>query len=143
MTATLPDDRPRRATAIQLMVGASALVAATSLIAKALGTGVQADMPLDAFQISAGRFVFAFLALCTVYALAPRRRPSFSGAHWRRHLLRSLCGWLGVTAMFAAVARMPIADATAISFLSPLVTMLFAVMLLGEHIRLRQVIATA
>ncbi len=43
--------------------------------------------------------------------------------------------------MFAAVARMPIAEATAISFLSPLVTMFLAVLMLGEHVGLRKIVA--
>ena len=43
--------------------------------------------------------------------------------------------------MFAAVAKMPLAEATAISFLSPLVTMAFAMLLLGESIGIRKAFA--
>ncbi|MEM1432114.1 MAG: DMT family transporter [Pseudomonadota bacterium] len=132
------------ALAILLMLAAGALVAVTSLLAKALGgsPGVEgASSGLSPFQVSAGRFVFALLTLGIVFAVAPPLRPTLKGARWRWHLMRSVCGWLGVTSMFAAVAQMPVAEATAISFLSPLVAMALAVGMLGERIGLRKVLA--
>ena len=105
-------------------------IAATTLIAKMLGLG-GGGAPLHPLQISAGRFAFALIAL-SLFALW--LRPSFAGARWPLHAGRSLCGWLGVTLMFAAAARIPLADATAISFLSPLVTMALAIVFLGERI---------
>jgi drug/metabolite transporter (DMT)-like permease len=47
---------------------------------------------------------------------------------------RTTFGWLGVTLMFAAAARIPLSDATAISFLSPVFTLLLAIPLLGERV---------
>lgn len=120
---------------------AGALVAATSLIAKSLGLETPDAPGLHPFQVSAGRFSFALFALLLVFALLPGRRPSLKGANWRWHLARTVCGWLGVTAMFAAVARMPVAEATALSFLSPIVTMGLAIVMLGEHLGLRKIIA--
>ena len=129
--------------AISFMVGAGALVAATSILAKALSLESGGSEGLNPFQISAGRFAFALLALMFVLAAFPKARPDFAGAHWNWHLCRSLSGWLGVTCMFAAVARMPIAEATAISFLSPLVAMALAALLLGEAIGRRKMLAAA
>ena len=129
--------------AISFMVGAGALVAATSILAKALGLESGGSEGLNPFQISAGRFAFALLALMLILAAFPKARPDFAGAHWNWHLCRSLSGWLGVTCMFAAVARMPIAEATAISFLSPLVAMALAALLLGEAIGRRKMLAAA
>ena len=63
------------------------------------------------------------------------------GVNWKLHLARSLCGWLGISSMFAAVAQMPLAEATAISFLSPLVTMGLAVVMLNERLGLRKIVA--
>ncbi len=127
----------RSVLAIVLMAGAGALVAVTSLIAKALGVGVGGE-PLHPLQISAGRFGFAFLAISTFALFA---RPGFHGALWGSHLARSASGWLGVTCMFAAASRMPLADATAITFLNPLVTMGLAILLLGESIGPRRLAA--
>lgn len=113
-----------------MMLTASAFIAGTSLLAKGLGNGVTGD-PLHPLQVSAGRFTFAFSALLI---LSPKFGLTFTNVAWRQHFLRSLSGWLGVTCMFAAAARMPLAEATAISFLSPIATMLLAIPLLGERI---------
>ena len=134
---------PKAAVAILAMVGASALVAVTTLIAKSLGVGGADTHGLSPFQVSAGRFVFAFLTLLFVVMLRPKLRPSVDGTAWRWHLLRSLSGWSGITCMFAAAARMPLAEATSISFLSPLVTMAIAIILLGESITIRKFLAAA
>lgn len=113
-----------------MMVGASAIIAVTSLLAKALGRDVAGDA-LHPFQVTAGRFGFAF---ALVLALSLWLRPRLAGAAWSVHLGRTLCGWAGVTCLFAAAAAMPLAEATAISFLSPLATMLLAILLLGERV---------
>ncbi|MGB1208352.1 MAG: DMT family transporter [Paracoccaceae bacterium] len=130
-----------RGLAIAFMLGAGALVAATSLIAKTLGLADSSHAAIPAFQVSAGRFGFAFLTLCAFLLVRRQRPPSLHKAHWRWHLARSLCGWLGVTAMFSAVAHMPLAEATAISFLNPLVTMGLAVLLLDERLTTRRILA--
>ncbi|MEM9013258.1 MAG: DMT family transporter [Pseudomonadota bacterium] len=123
--------------AVAAMLGASALVAVTMLLAKTLGQDA-AGPPLHPLQVSAGRFFFAFLAVGLVSAWW---RPSLSGARWDLHAARSACGWLGVSCMFAAAARMPLAEATAISFLGPLFTMVLALLLLREEVGPRKWLA--
>lgn len=116
--------------AASLTVLASAFVAGTTLLAKALGTDALGT-PLHAFQISQGRFIFAFMAISmAVVAL----RPKFTRPAWGTHVTRSFLGWSGVTFMFAAAAFIPLSDATAISFLNPVFGMLFAIPLLGEKV---------
>jgi drug/metabolite transporter (DMT)-like permease len=82
-------------------------------------------------QISHGRFMFAFLViLCAIAVLRPTlRRP-----HWGLHIGRTSFGWLGITLIFASVAFIPMADATAISFLNPVFAMLLAIPLLKEGV---------
>jgi len=111
------------------MVAASALLALTTLLAKALGRGV-GGAELHPLQVSAGRFGVALLLLLLVAAWA---RPRLAGAPWGAHAARSLCGWLGTSCMFTAAALMPLAEATAISFLSPVAAMGLAILLLGER----------
>ncbi len=113
-----------------MMLGASALIAVTTITAKALGKGVGGEA-LHPFQVSAGRFGFALLVLIVVLAI---RRPRFSKPSLPLHFGRSLFGWLGVTLMFTAVARIPVSDATAISFLNPVVAMILAIPILGERV---------
>ena len=112
------------------MVVACACIAATSLMAKALGRGIGGEV-LHPLQVSAGRFGFALLALAPVLAWV---RPGLRGAAWPVHVGRTLCGWAAVSTMFAAAAGMRLADATAISFLSPMVAMVLAIPLLGERV---------
>lgn len=113
------------------MIGCCALVALTTLLAKVLGKGAIDGAALHPLQISAGRFVFAWAALLPIVLW---RRPGFFKIAWPLHAARSFCGWGGVSCMFAAAAAMPLADATAISFLSPLITMVLAIPLLGERV---------
>lgn len=109
---------------------AAALLAGTSMLAKLLGNDLYGP-PLHPLQVSAGRFVFAFSALVVI---APFMKLQFKDAPYRWHLLRSTLGWLGVSCTFAAAAQMPLAEATAISFLSPIATMIFAIPFLGEKV---------
>ncbi|MGJ8546634.1 MAG: DMT family transporter [Sulfitobacter sp.] len=118
------------ALAALLIALATAFIAATTLMAKALG-GDGFGPPLHALQISQGRFLFAFIGLSTAAAIL---RPAFGPAHWRLNLARTICGWGGVTLMFASVAYIPLADATAISFLNPVFAMMLAIPLLGEKV---------
>jgi len=118
-------------TAALLMVAACALVAGTTLIAKMLGPAGGSETPLHPFQISAGRFMFAALAL-TPFLVA--YRPSLVGARWSNHILRVLFGWATVSSLFAAAGLMRLADANAISFLNPVIAMILAIPLLGERV---------
>jgi drug/metabolite transporter (DMT)-like permease len=113
-----------------MMVAASAIIAVTSLLAKALGRGIHGPA-LHPFQITAGRFGFALALLAVISVWL---RPRFRGAAWPVHLGRSICGWAGVTCLFAATVAMPLAEATAISFLSPLAAMILAIPILGERV---------
>ena len=124
-----PPESP--ALAALFIVACAALVAMTTLLAKLLGRGVIDGVELHPLQISAGRFLFAWLTLLPFVAW---HRPSFKGVAWQLQTLRSLCGWGGVSCMFAAATLMPLADATAISFLNPMVAMVLAIPLLGERV---------
>ena len=112
------------------MLTATAFIAGTMLMAKTLGTDTLGP-PLHPLQISHGRFLFAFLAISAVLVAL---RPRFTRPHAGLHIGRTLFGWGGVTLMFAAVAFIPLSDATAISFLNPVFGMLLAIPLLGERV---------
>lgn len=116
--------------AMVLMLCATAFIAGTTLMAKALGTDRLGD-PLHPLQISHGRFVFALMFIGTAAAL---RRLPIERPHWRLHIGRTTFGWGGVTCMFAAAAFIPLSDATAISFLNPVFAMMLAIPLLGERV---------
>ncbi|GAB4268776.1 MAG: DMT family transporter [Pararhodobacter sp.] len=129
------------ALAVALLLACTMLVAGTTLIAKALGSGIL-GVEIPALMVSQARFVFGFLAVAAVLMLrrasgraawAPRAAGS-RPPRWGLHLARTGLGWLGGFLMFSASARMPLADVNALSFVSPVATMLFAVLLLGERV---------
>lgn len=125
---TLPQHNPRLA--MVLMICATAFIAGTTLLAKAIGTGVLGE-PLHPIQITHARFLFAALTLGSAALIL---KPEFGKVHLKLHTLRTFCGAAGVTLMFASVAYIPLSDATAISFLNPVFAMIFAIFLLGEKV---------
>ena len=121
-------DKPVRAAT--MMLCASALIAVTTLLAKYLGSGDEATK-LHPFQVSSGRFLFALATLAVASVVL---RPKIENPNWGLHIGRTVFGWMGVTLMFAAVARIAVSDATAISFLNPVIGMMLAIPILGEKV---------
>ena len=118
------------ALAALLILVATAFIAATTLLAKSLGTDTLGP-PLHAMQISHGRFIFAFCVFSSVMLVL---RPRIVRPNWALQFGRSFFGWMGATLMFASAAFIPLSDATAISFLSPVWAMLLSIPLLGERV---------
>ena len=128
----------RPLTGAMMIVVAAALIAGTALLAKALGTGAEALSPV---QITWGRYTFALLLLVIIATL---KRPYFAPFSVPLHTARVLSGVTGVTCLFAAATLIPLADATAITFLNPIIAMVLAVFFLGEPSRrLRWLLALA
>jgi len=119
-----------RLTAVGFILTASALIAGTSVLAKTLGHDTLGPA-LHPLQISHGRFLFAFIALLSAAAVL---RPKLQQINFGLHIARSSCGWAGISLMFAAIAYIPLSDATSISFLNPVFAMLLAIPLLGERV---------
>lgn len=118
------DDAPLASAGFMLL--AAALVAGTTLLAKLAGAA-----GLHPLQVSQGRFFFAFLAITLATLVL---RPTFTRPNWMVHAGRSVAGWAGITLTFAAIQFIPLADATAISFLNPVFAMLLAIPVLGEKV---------
>ncbi|WIY23512.1 DMT family transporter [Parasedimentitalea psychrophila] len=126
--STANTDNP--ALAASFILVATTFIAGTMLMAKTLGTDLLGPA-LHPLQVSHGRFVFAFLAISSVAAVM---RPRLTPPSWRLHIGRTSFGWAGVSLMFASVAFIPLADATAITFLNPVFGMMLAIPLLGEKV---------
>lgn len=75
--------------------------------------------------------------------LAREGPAAFRAPRPRIHLLRGFAVALATCGFFTAVALMPLAEATAITFTSPMLTALLAALLLGEPARRETWIATA
>lgn len=107
------------------------LLAGTTLIARSLGPQIAGDAALSPIQIGWARFFFGALI---VIPIALARKVSFKGSAWRLHAGRVGSGYAGVIGLFAAAGLMPLADATAISFLNPLFAMVLAILFLKEKV---------
>lgn len=90
-----------------------------------------AEFPV--LQIIWARFLFSFLAVAIALRIAMGRFPWRSrapGLQALRSLLLAGCSIL----FTSALARIPLADATAVGFASPLITVALAAILLREHV---------
>ena len=82
------------------------------------------------------RTAFAIVPVVLIYAW---RRELMSAVRTTRplgHLGRGVISVGGMFLNFAALARLPLVDATAISFASPLITVAFAASFLNERVRI-------
>ena len=138
MPANPPD--PAGAALGGLSVGASVLpaiahkIAATGLftIMGALIKTIGTDYPTN--QIVFVRSLFALIPVLVMvqaaggWSVLPTRYP------WS-HVGRSVAGLTAMSCLFAAFALIPLATATAIFYAAPLLTTMFAALLLGERVR--------
>ena len=95
-----------------------------------LGTALPA--PEAAFL----RFVFGLVF--TLPVLLPALRRGFSAQVWRLFALRGVLHTLAVVLWFYAMARITVAEVTAIGYLNPIVVTIGAALLMGERISWRR-----
>jgi drug/metabolite transporter (DMT)-like permease len=87
-------------------------------------------------QVVFFRSAFAIVPVVVIYTLS---RQLASAVHTKRpfgHVGRGTLGAAGMFLSFAALARLPLADVTVISFASPLITVALAALLLKERVRI-------
>ena len=68
-------------------------------------------------------------------------RAGFRLGRWRWHILRGLGVGMATVAFFSALFVMPLAEATSITFTSPMLTALLAAAVLGERLRPVSIVA--
>lgn len=117
------------------MVASGAVFSAQGAVVKLLGTR------LDSFEIAFFRCVFGLLVVLPFVlrggtSLFMTGRPGL-------HVVRALVGVSGMFCGMYALTRLPLADATAISFAKPLFAVLLAAAFLGERVGWRRWAATA
>jgi drug/metabolite transporter (DMT)-like permease len=93
----------------------------------------------DKFPVGQVVFFRSACALLPVLVVYAWRRELMAAVRTGRpfgHLGRGMISVCGMFLNFAALARLPLVDATAISFASPLITVIFAALLLKEDVRI-------
>ena len=127
--------RPRSAiTGIAFMVAACAVVSLNDATVKWLST----ELPVG--EIVCLRAAVA-LSLGMVFAWRERGRVSFRVSSPRLQLLRGLLAAGGMFLFVAGLRHLPLADAVAILFAAPLFSFVLAIILLGEGLSARRVLA--
>ena len=115
-----------------LLKGTSALLfAMLSACVRFLG---ESGVPLG--QVVFCRAFFAILPVLLLCAWQHRVTEAFYTQRPLGHLTRGLISIAGMFLNFAALARLPLVDATAISFAAPLITVALAWLILGETVRI-------
>ncbi len=82
------------------------------------------------------RAFFAILPVLVIYAWQGQILAAVATKRPFGHVGRGLISVGGMFLNFAALSRLPLVDATAISFAAPLVTVAFAALFLGERVRI-------
>ena len=117
------------ATAIMLKLVSVLLFAAMSSFIRVSGQ----HFPLG--QVVFFRSAFALVVVVLIYAWRRELRAAVTTRRFPGHVFRGGQGILGMFLNFAALARLPLMDSTAISFASPLITVALAAVVLKERVR--------
>ena len=121
------------------MIFVSLFIGGTTMIAKVLGTDLLGK-PLNPMQISHSRFLFAFILIFLFFL---KTKSQIIQPNYKLHFSRSFCGWIGITILFGTSILIPVSDATALIFINPIFTMIFAIPLLGETVKTTKWFAVA
>ena len=109
-----------------------------------LFVGVTALVNYLGTDIPAPQAAFIRYALGLVFLLPmirPILRADLSAKQWGLFAARGLANSIGVALWFFAMARIPIADVTAMNYLAPIYVTIGAALFLGERLALRRVLA--
>ncbi|THV20958.1 DMT family transporter [Peteryoungia ipomoeae] len=115
----------RLTAAILFAVGAAALAASDAVIVRAL------DGAVHPFVIAFYRALFGAILLVPFLAVRPQVLSSTHSVG--QHAIRAVFKLFAMVAFFAAFGMGPLADVTAIAFMSPIFVVLGAAFLLGER----------
>ncbi|EJW09873.1 Membrane protein [Rhodovulum sp. PH10] len=116
--------------AILVKIASVLLFAFMSALVRFVG---EEGVPLG--QVVFFRSVFAIIPVVLIYSARGELRAAVTTRRPLGHLLRGTISVAGMFLNFAALARLPLVDATAISFAAPLITVALAALLLGERVR--------
>lgn len=114
------------------------------LVTGFLFVGVTALVKLNGTRIPAAESAFLRYAMGLIFLLpmiGAMRRARLTRRQHGLFWLRGIAHSLGVALWFFAMARIPIADVTAMNYLSPIYVTIGAALFLGEHLAARRILA--
>ncbi|WP_315831445.1 DMT family transporter [Bradyrhizobium prioriisuperbiae] len=86
-------------------------------------------------EVAFCRALFALIPILLVFGWRGELRGALHTSRPKDHVLRGAFSIVGTFCTFGALARLPLADYTAIAFIAPLITVIFAALFLKEHVR--------
>jgi len=131
-----PAVRPRRASrSRQIAKGIALKVVSVLLFAvmSSLIRGFGERIPVG--QVVFFRSAFAIVPVVIIYAARGELVTTLRTDRPFGHVVRGVLSVFGMFLSFAALARLPLVDATAISFAAPLITVALAALILKERVR--------
>ena len=132
VAATIAESPRQRLLGIAWMVTSTLCFVAVTGIVRYLGS----DLP--AAQAAFIRYLFGCFIMAPAI-LALWRAPPSAGLTWA-FALRGLAHTFGVALWFYAMARIPIAEVTAIGYLTPIIVTIGAALFLRERLRVRRIL---
>lgn len=135
MNALNTSARPRPVIGVLWMLLAGLCFVGMTAIVKSMGSAIPA--PQSAFL----RYLLGLVFLLPV--LPALRRMRLARRDWGLFGLRGVAHALGVMLWFFAMTRIPLAEVTAMGYLTPVVVALGAALFLGERLQLRRLVAIA
>ncbi len=125
-----PPERAQPAVGIALKITSTIVFTLMATLVKL----ASADYPIG--EIVFFRSFFALVPVILWMAARGRFPEALYTRRLHRHFFRSLVGAGGMFTGFTALSLLPIADATAIGYAAPLMTVVLAVIFLGEKVRI-------
>jgi drug/metabolite transporter (DMT)-like permease len=116
--------------AISIKLVSVLLFAVMSVLVRYLGDRI----PLG--QVVFFRSAFAMIPIMAIYAWRGELSTAFRTGRPLGHVARGLISVVGMFLNFAALARLPLVDAIAISFAAPFITVALAALILEERVRM-------
>ncbi len=114
--------------AVSLKVASTLMFSLMGAQARYLGTAYPVG------EVVFFRSLFALIPILIWFGLRGQLRDAFRTNRPADHLVRGIFSVVGIFCMFGALARLPLADVTAIAFLAPLITVIFAYLFLKEKV---------
>ncbi|KQW22333.1 hypothetical protein ASC80_02760 [Afipia sp. Root123D2] len=85
-------------------------------------------------EVAFFRSLFALIPILIFFGWRGELRGALRTDRPKDHVIRGMFSVVGTFCTFGALARIPIADYTAIAFIAPLITVVFAALILKEHV---------
>jgi len=114
--------------AVSLKIASTVAFALMGAQARYLGSAVPVG------EIVFCRGLFALIPIVVFFGWRGQLRGALRTERLSAHLVRGTFSVVGTFCSFGALARLPIADVTAIAFIAPLITVVFAALILKEHV---------